>query len=100
MWLYCKQGSLSFGDWQHVVVTWTGTTSASEVLVYVDGNEVSSYDAVTNGVGTRNEIDGTPLLVDNSNNGGRTFDGSIDDVRIFNRALTADEVQQLYNLGR
>jgi hypothetical protein len=27
------------------------------------------------------------------------FNGSIDDVRIYNRALSASEVQQLYNLG-
>ena len=28
------------------------------------------------------------------------FDGRIDDVRIYNRALTAGEVKQLYNMGR
>ena len=28
------------------------------------------------------------------------FSGSIDDVRIYNRALSASEVQQLYNMGR
>jgi hypothetical protein len=27
------------------------------------------------------------------------FDGSLDDVRIYNRALSATEVQQLYHLG-
>jgi hypothetical protein len=30
---------------------------------------------------------------------GLPFAGSIDDVRIYNRALTADEVKQLYKLG-
>jgi Concanavalin A-like lectin/glucanases superfamily len=28
------------------------------------------------------------------------FDGSIDDVRIYNRALSADEIKRLYNMGR
>jgi hypothetical protein len=28
------------------------------------------------------------------------FPGSIDDVRIYNRALTASEVQQLYLMGK
>ena len=28
------------------------------------------------------------------------FDGTIDDVRLYNRALSAAEVQQLYNAGR
>jgi hypothetical protein len=28
------------------------------------------------------------------------FDGLIDDVRIYNRALSADEIKRLYNMGR
>ncbi|HXK31646.1 MAG TPA: LamG-like jellyroll fold domain-containing protein [Candidatus Paceibacterota bacterium] len=28
------------------------------------------------------------------------FDGSIDDVRIYNRALSPEEVKRLYNMGR
>ncbi len=33
-------------------------------------------------------------------NGSFYFPGTIDDVRIYNRALSASEVKQLYNLGR
>ena len=29
-----------------------------------------------------------------------TLNGTIDDVRIYNRALSAQEIQQLYNIGR
>src|SRR5439155_26049402 len=32
------------------------------------------------------------------NNGDYTFDGFLDDVRIYNRALTSSEIQQLANL--
>jgi hypothetical protein len=28
------------------------------------------------------------------------FNGIIDDVRVYNRALSADEVKRLYNMGR
>jgi hypothetical protein len=28
------------------------------------------------------------------------LDGTIDDVRIYNRALSADEIKRLYNMGR
>jgi hypothetical protein len=31
---------------------------------------------------------------------GDYFDGLIDEVRIYNRALSAAEVQKLYNMGR
>ena len=32
--------------------------------------------------------------------GNGTFNGLLDDLRIYNRALSATEVQQLYNAGR
>jgi Concanavalin A-like lectin/glucanases superfamily len=28
------------------------------------------------------------------------YDGLLDDVRIYNRALSADEIKRLYNMGR
>ena len=31
---------------------------------------------------------------------GSPYSGSLDDVRVYNRALSAGEVLQLYNLGR
>jgi hypothetical protein len=34
------------------------------------------------------------------NNNGQFFSGSLDDVRIYNRALSAGEVKQLSNMGR
>ena len=32
--------------------------------------------------------------------GGFFYDGTIDDVRVYNRALSADEIKRLYNIGR
>jgi hypothetical protein len=41
---------------------------------------------------------------DNANIGrradGNTFNGLIDDVRIYNRALSPDEIKRLYTMGR
>jgi len=33
-------------------------------------------------------------------NGNETLDGAVDDIRVYNRALSASEIMQLYNLGR
>jgi hypothetical protein len=40
------------------------------------------------------------LIGENAQSFGRQWTGSIDDVRIYNRALSVDEIKRLYNLGR
>lgn len=86
------------GAWKHVVVTWTGSATATNIRFYVDGVE-TGYGTTTNGVGTR-AIDGTSnLYIGNESGGTRTFDGHLDDVRVYSRALTAAEVTALYRAG-
>jgi hypothetical protein len=64
-------------------------------VFYLDGAKVSSQAAsgsINNG--------GQSLNIGNDPAGlAEPFTGSIDDVRIYNRALNAAEIQQLYKLG-
>ncbi|MDE2173598.1 MAG: hypothetical protein KGJ31_03410, partial [Patescibacteria group bacterium] len=53
----------------------------------------------TNGSGTDMALNTGTLYFGNDNYATRAFTGSLDDVRIYNRALSAQEIQQLYNLG-
>ncbi len=80
---------LSSGHWYHVAATWNG----SEVRIYVDGvldKDPPDLRGGTIGTDTR------PLYI-----GGRgtsdVLDGIVDDVRIYNRALSAAEVAALAN---
>ncbi len=74
----------SVGQWQHVAATFDGSTAR----FYIDGTEVASR-SVTYSVGTSNAWRiggyGSPA--------GNFFDGLIDNVRIYNRALGASEIQ-------
>lgn len=89
--------SITLGAWQQVAVTWTGSATATNAKLYVNGVE-ASYATTTNGTGGRvNDaaqniaIGNPPALTD------RSFDGRIDDLRIYNRVLTAAEIKALYN---
>jgi hypothetical protein len=91
-----KSGSLQLNVWIHVVVTRTSTSVAN---FYIDG--VLS--------GTANQNSGSPVAgngsvsIGNATAHDRTdvgWDGLIDDVRIYNRVLSADEINRLYNMGR
>ena len=69
------------------------------------GNMLISVDGGAFVVGSNNTqpVSNDVFYVGAKNNSGTTmqyFNGSIDDVRIYNRALSAAEVKQLYNLGR
>jgi hypothetical protein len=45
-------------------------------------------------------VDNTSLLIGRTGADGILTQGAIDDVRIYNRALSANEVQALYSMGR
>ena len=77
--------------WHHVVSTWRkidGTMRA-----YLDGVASSQIANCSNNL----FISSKPVSIGrDSDNAVHHFNGSIDQVRIYNRALTADEIQQLY----
>jgi hypothetical protein len=86
------------GVWNH----WVGTVSDTAITVYLNGQEQVSLP-FAGGV-DYNETPATwdivPTIgtyVDDNEN--EYFNGSVDEVAIWDRALTADEVAQLYNGG-
>ena len=84
--------------WQHVVVTWNGSSTASSLKIYINGTEVSSYDTSGNGVGDKKDDSANNLYI-SGRGANYNWNGSIDSVRIYNRALSADEVRYHYNRG-
>jgi RHS repeat-associated protein len=75
--------------WHHVAVTFSGTTSS----LYVDGVAGTS---VTGTSGSRLTSSVLDRRIGSRAGGLNRFDGTIDDVRIYNRALSASEMQQLW----
>jgi hypothetical protein len=75
--------------WYHAVFTWDGTW----IRAYVNGSEVYSSNAWAGKTIKQGKTRiGTANLAD-------WFDGLIDEVRIYNRALSAEEVQEHYRGG-
>jgi VCBS repeat-containing protein len=75
---------LAVNVWTHMALTYDGTT----LRLYVGGAQVGSR-AVTGSMVVTNGA----LTIGGSNLGAGYFQGLIDDVRIYNRALTALEIQ-------
>ena len=75
--------------WVHLIATW----NTSIQTIYVNGVQEDSDATVSttqSGAGYIGIFGGTT----------GSWDGLIDDVRVYNRALSASEIQRLYNLGR
>jgi len=88
---------ITVGNWYHVVVTYDGSKSPlSRFKIYVDSTDETS--GAENG-GTIGNIDPTYIRIGQNDEWKEYFDGLIDEVRIYDRALSASEVEQLYKAG-
>lgn len=87
--------SFDFNTWHHIVVDFT--VGSNTVKLYADGvlRDTRSRSAGSVGLG---EVQIGARNYSSSVSG--YFDGSIDDVRIYSKSLSASEVKQLYNMGR
>ena len=77
--------ALAAGTWTHLATTYDGTT----VRLYVNATLVASAPA-TGGIG----VSGSPLSIGGTAAYGEFFNGRIDDVRIYSRALSQLEIEQ------
>ncbi len=86
--------------WVHLVATWDRGLSATGVKIYKNGVE-QTYSTQTNGVGTYNTDAALNLNIgDGGAISNRQSDAVIDEVRVYNRVLTATEVRRLYGQGK
>lgn len=82
--------ALNDGTWHHVLVVADG----SKIRVYVDGNRDDPGDGETLGTVSNTDAD---LTIGGRMSNDNMFNGIIDEVFIYNRALSEDEVKQLYS---
>ncbi len=86
------KAKLKPNQWQHVFVTYDGSSKAAGVKVYFDGKEQPwniEQDGLTGTIRTK-----VPLYL-GRRNPGSPFKGAIDDVRFYGRVLTGSEVAAL-----
>ncbi len=85
--------------WVHVMGVYTGSGAASGMTLYMDGSAISTTT-------TADALAGNTILNDvnlriglDADGTSAPLNGALDDVRIYNRALTTAEVASLYNSG-
>jgi hypothetical protein len=82
---------LVVGFWWYVTMVHDGTND----IVYVNGEQANIKP-----VASKLNSTGLPLGIGNNPvEGGQYFKGALDELKIYNKALTADEISHLYNTG-
>ena len=79
--------------WHHVVIT--QDLDKNERFMYVNGKQVGTTTAAPF------ENKSTPLIIGSNPKflSSRSWDGMIDDIAIWDRALTSDEIESIWNGG-
>ena len=86
------KGTISVGVWQQIALTFNGTT----ITGYIDGESVYSTSDYSGSI----QYSGTPNLIvgqRSSTAAGEYFNGLVDEVKVWNRSLSSEEIAALYN---
>ncbi|MBM2818154.1 MAG: hypothetical protein HW401_744, partial [Parcubacteria group bacterium] len=84
------QGNVTTDTWYHMI----GVKNGNNILFYLNGSDCNTWTETFSGTVQNGD---SPLGFGNSTSGGGwSFQGSLDDVRIYNRALSLEEVTGLY----
>ncbi|MBN2422618.1 hypothetical protein JXB41_05295 [Candidatus Woesearchaeota archaeon] len=86
---------ISNNNWYHVVAVYDSSDAMKRI--YIDGIEVANSTSVT-GTPATNSVN-LGIGADPKGNSGGFFNGTIDEVRIYNRSLTTEEIIDLMESG-
>ncbi len=84
-------------QWHHVAITYD-STSIDNIYVYLDGVKVNAQLKNIGGISELNTLPTEMLIgkVVNQYNSNFYFNGKLDDIGIWNRALSEEEIKKLY----
>ena len=86
--------AVPLNQWSHIVATWK---SGDTKKVYINGQLATNWTTIW--TGNIRYDSNTELAIGRQADLGRYFNGSVDDVRIYNRAISEAEIRQLYDSG-
>lgn len=82
---------LADGTWKHIICVWDNPNT--DMLMYING---SAYGGATDWASDV-YYNGSEILRFGWSGGGGYLNGEVDEVRIYNRTLTIDEIYELYH---
>jgi hypothetical protein len=88
----CTSSNIADGQWHLVTATWDNTTHIGKI--FIDGSEKVSGSRPASSISSTINT----MLFGKNPHSNEYFSGSLDDIRIYNRALTPSEIQKLHDV--
>ena len=93
-----KDDLVVLSSWQHVLMTWTGSLTATTVKFYQNGTESSSYTKQQNGtVSVTSDATVNAHIGDSQSS--EPFTGGVSEVSVWNSILSSVNISSLYGSG-
>lgn len=93
-----SRARLTSTKWQHVVISYDGSSKAEGIKIRIDGNEAAT--SITSNTLTETIRTKVPFSVGKRSSGATTVTAQIQDVRIYKKVLAADELKEIGHLTR
>ena len=86
------------GVWTHVAITYSGNQNRDGVRIFINAG-TNPLQGTSAGFSQLLTLNNDNLAIGAESDGGRPFTGLIDDLRIYDKELSFNEIQTLYNGG-
>lgn len=81
--------------WYHVAITYDRTNVANDPIIYRNGTSINVVESNAP-VGTADDNSGNSMYIGKKEDSTLYFDGTLDDIRIYDRLLSAEEILTIY----
>ncbi len=93
---------VTLNAWNHIVVVYDSDNISNDPIAYVNNvvyTTANGFAEITAPAGTRTSDVGDHVYVGSNSATSRAADSVIDEARVYNRVLSASEINQLYKMG-
>lgn len=95
-----RDAVLKPGEWQHVFVSYNGSGKPGGIKIYINGVEQKRLTVNTNTIKPKASIrTKVPLRIGQRSDGQVFADGSVQDVRVYDRMLSESEIKRIADVG-
>ena len=97
-WWRIPNASISLGNWQHIAIAYDSSSAGNDPAIYINGNPVTVIETDSPSGNYRSDAAINLRLGNYAGGTTHTFDGVIDDARIYDRRLSAAEIAEIATL--
>lgn len=93
-----NSSSYNYNTWNHLVITYNSDNISNDPVFYLNGNQIIIQEGNAPN-GTRVSDAGTALDISRDHSNNDAMNGKLDDIRMFSKELTIDEVSEFRDEG-